>query len=60
MKEYRIWVKDVSLQPVIVEAENEADARKDAAELIKGDFAFEEEASCESVWEVDSLEPVED
>ena len=57
MRKYRVWVKDITLQAVVVEARSEKDARIIADDrLAENGAAFE--GMDETVWEISSIEDI--
>jgi hypothetical protein len=57
MKQYRVWVRDITLQSVLVEAESANHARQVAEEKLDENGA-EFEAMDETVWEISSVEEI--
>ena len=60
MAKYRVWIRDIALQAVVVHANDEKEAELNALNSINGDFddfAFEDHPT-QSLWEVESVEPI--
>lgn len=61
MNKYRVWVEDKALQSMVVEAENEKQARAQAKLIIEhGILNFEQDSIGESIYEVASIDQITD
>ena len=61
MKQYRVWLTDITLQSVVVAASDAKHARKQVEELVKQGEALESfEHVEESNWEVSSIDELTD
>jgi hypothetical protein len=61
MNKYRVWVEDKALLSMVVEAEDEKQARAEAEMIIEnGSLDFEQDSLGESIYEVCSIDQVTD
>ena len=61
-KKYRVYIRDIACQTIIVEATDEQAARAAAEEAVaENDFDFEETLQLQqSEWQVNDVEPITD
>jgi hypothetical protein len=59
MKRYRVWLTNVAMQSIVVQADDERDARQQVNAMVEEcDIPFEDKAAMEltSLWEVTSID----